>query len=90
MFDDYSNLRPLKGIAEILAKDSNWGPLYDLEQLARNEIKVSAVTYVISRMHHISFSVLTVLLYFSYMEDMYVILLSRTAPVIHSCQVCGL
>lgn len=46
MFDDYSNLRPLKGIAEILARDSTWGPLYDLEQLARNEVKVSAVTYV--------------------------------------------
>ncbi|KZT18642.1 alpha/beta-hydrolase [Neolentinus lepideus HHB14362 ss-1] len=46
MFDDYSNLRPLKGAAELLAKDSEWGPLYDLRQLAKNEVKVSAVTYV--------------------------------------------
>ncbi|KAF8161478.1 alpha/beta-hydrolase [Crassisporium funariophilum] len=45
MFDDYSNLRPWKGAAEILAKDDSWGPLYDLDQLAKNEVKVSAVTY---------------------------------------------
>jgi hypothetical protein len=44
MFDDYSNLRPWKGAAEILAKDSEWAPLYDLDQLARNEVPVSAVT----------------------------------------------
>jgi hypothetical protein len=43
MFDDYSNLRPLKAAAEILATESNWGKLYDVEQLARNEVKVSAV-----------------------------------------------
>ncbi|EPQ56337.1 alpha/beta-hydrolase [Gloeophyllum trabeum ATCC 11539] len=47
MFDDYSNLRSLKGVAELLAKDSSWGPLYDKEQLARNEVKVNAVTYVV-------------------------------------------
>ncbi|KAL0955709.1 hypothetical protein HGRIS_001929 [Hohenbuehelia grisea] len=46
MFDDHSNLRPLKGVAEILANDKQWGPLYDLERLAKNEVKVSAVTYV--------------------------------------------
>ncbi|TFK45074.1 alpha/beta-hydrolase [Crucibulum laeve] len=45
MFDDYSNLRPWKGAAEILAKDSTWGPLYDVEQLSKNEVKLSAVTY---------------------------------------------
>jgi len=45
MFDDYATLRPLKGAAEILAHDDSWGPLYDLEQLARNEVKVSATTY---------------------------------------------
>ena len=44
MFDDYANLRPLKGVAEILANDDSWGPLYDLEQLAKNEVKVTAVT----------------------------------------------
>lgn len=44
MFDDYTHLRPWKGAAEILARDSSWGPLYDLEQLAKNEVPVSAVT----------------------------------------------
>ena len=44
MFDDYANLRPLKGVAEILANDDSWGPLYDLEQLAKNEVKVTAAT----------------------------------------------
>ncbi|KAF8892289.1 alpha/beta-hydrolase [Infundibulicybe gibba] len=46
MFDNYANLRPLKGAAEILAADDSWGKLYDLEQLAKNEVKVSAITYV--------------------------------------------
>jgi len=44
MFDDYSQLRPWKAAADILAKDETWGPLYDLEQLSRNEVKVTAVT----------------------------------------------
>lgn len=44
MFDDYMNLRPLKKVAMMLASDSSWPPLYDKEQLARNEVKVSAVT----------------------------------------------
>jgi len=46
MFDDYANLRPLKGAAEILAHDDSWGPLYNLEQLSKNEVKVTAATYV--------------------------------------------
>ncbi|KAJ7131697.1 alpha/beta-hydrolase [Mycena crocata] len=45
-FDDYVNLRPLKGAAEILANDASWEPLYDLEQLRNNEVKVTAATYV--------------------------------------------
>jgi len=45
MFDDYVNLRPFKGVAEILAKDNTWGTLYDLEKLAKNEVKVTAATY---------------------------------------------
>ncbi|KAJ7503070.1 alpha/beta-hydrolase [Mycena galericulata] len=44
-FDDYVNLRPLKGAAEILANDSSWGPLYDSDQLRKNEVKVTAATY---------------------------------------------
>ncbi|KAF8911649.1 alpha/beta-hydrolase [Gymnopilus junonius] len=45
MFDDYVNLRPWKGAAEILAKDTSWAHIYDLDQLAKNEVKVSAATY---------------------------------------------
>jgi len=44
-FDDYVNLRPLKGAAEILANDNTWGPVYDLDQLRKNEVKVTAATY---------------------------------------------
>ncbi|KAJ3565185.1 hypothetical protein NP233_g7803 [Leucocoprinus birnbaumii] len=44
MFDDYANLRPWKKAAELIAQ-TTWGPLYDLEKLAQNEVKVSAVTY---------------------------------------------
>ena len=44
-FDDFVNLRPWKEAADILAKDESWSQLYDLDQLARNEVKVSAVTY---------------------------------------------
>jgi pimeloyl-ACP methyl ester carboxylesterase len=45
MFDDYVNLRPFKKVADILAKDKTWGTLYDLNQLAKNEVKVSTATY---------------------------------------------
>ncbi|KAK7057658.1 Alpha/beta-hydrolase, partial [Favolaschia claudopus] len=44
-FDDYVNLRALKGAAEILANDSSWAPLYDMEQLRKNEVPVTAATY---------------------------------------------
>ncbi|KAF8186304.1 alpha/beta-hydrolase [Pholiota molesta] len=46
MFEDYANLRPLKGVAALLAEYDSWPDLYDLEQLARNKVKVSAATYV--------------------------------------------
>ena len=46
MFDDYANLKPLKGVAEILAPDSDWGKLYDMDRLAKNEVKVTAATLV--------------------------------------------
>ncbi|KAK1217229.1 hypothetical protein PQX77_020119 [Marasmius sp. AFHP31] len=44
-FDDYANLRPLKGAAEILAQDSSWGSLYDLERLSKNTVPVTTATY---------------------------------------------
>lgn len=56
MFDDYANLRPWKGAAEILARDTSWGPLYDLDQLSKNGVKVSAVTYVFVPFLHILLS----------------------------------
>jgi len=46
IFDDYSNLAPLKGAAEILAHDSDWGRLYDVGRLAKNEVKVTAACYI--------------------------------------------
>ncbi|KAJ7049924.1 alpha/beta-hydrolase [Mycena amicta] len=39
-FDDFVNLRPLNGAAEILANDSSWGKLYDIEQLQKNQVRV--------------------------------------------------
>jgi len=45
MFDDYVSLRPLKQAAEILAKDSAWSPLYDVEKLKANTVKVNSATY---------------------------------------------
>lgn len=32
-------------MAEILAHDNTWSRLYDLDQLAKNEVKVNAATY---------------------------------------------
>ncbi|KAF6746774.1 alpha/beta-hydrolase [Ephemerocybe angulata] len=45
MYDSFAGLRPWKEVAHILAEDDNWTPPFDLEQLAKNEVKVSAVTY---------------------------------------------
>jgi len=45
MLDDYKSLQPLKEVAEILAQKSDWGKLYDLDQLAKNEVPVSAISY---------------------------------------------
>ncbi|CAG8625533.1 7326_t:CDS:1, partial [Paraglomus brasilianum] len=41
MFDDYAELRPLKEVAQLLAQYSNWGPLYDVEQLGKNNVPVA-------------------------------------------------
>ncbi|TEB38049.1 alpha/beta-hydrolase [Coprinellus micaceus] len=45
IFDDFAALRPFKEAVEILAEDDSWAPLYDLDQLAKNEVKATAVTY---------------------------------------------
>lgn len=45
MLDDHYSLKPLKEVAELLAQKSDWGQLYDLDQLAKNEVPVSAISY---------------------------------------------
>ncbi len=45
MLDDYPVLSPLRECAELLAEKSDWSPLYDLAQLARNEVPIAAVSY---------------------------------------------
>jgi hypothetical protein len=44
MLDDYANLRPLKCVANMIAQYDAWPKLYDLDQLARNKVNVSAAT----------------------------------------------
>ncbi|KAF2459283.1 Alpha/Beta hydrolase protein [Lineolata rhizophorae] len=46
MFDDYAELRKVKGPAQMLAEHSDWPALYDKAQLARNEVPVYAAVYV--------------------------------------------
>lgn len=46
MFRDYAELRPLAQLAGLLAKEKDWPELYDLEQLAKNDVAVAAATYV--------------------------------------------
>lgn len=45
MFDDYSELRQIKEVAEILAAKKDWPALYDWEQLAKNKVPIVAATY---------------------------------------------
>lgn len=45
LFDTCPELKEMKETAEILAKFDQWSPLYDLEQLARNEVPVYAAIY---------------------------------------------
>jgi pimeloyl-ACP methyl ester carboxylesterase len=44
MFEDYGELRPLREAAELLA-DEEWGPLYDPDVLAANEVPAAAAVY---------------------------------------------
>ena len=45
MFEDVRALRPFRGGAEILAAYDDWGPLYDLDRLAANEVPVLSIVY---------------------------------------------
>jgi pimeloyl-ACP methyl ester carboxylesterase len=44
MFEEYGELRPLAGAAEILA-EHEWPELYDIERLQENEVPAAAVIY---------------------------------------------
>lgn len=46
VYDDYPGLMPLKDLAEHLAQLSDWGPLYDIDQLAHNQVPLYAASYV--------------------------------------------
>ena len=45
MMKTYSNLRPFKGAADILAQKDDWPLLYDSQQLSKNKVPVAAVVY---------------------------------------------
>jgi pimeloyl-ACP methyl ester carboxylesterase len=45
MLEDYPSLRPLRDCAQLLAEKSDWGALYDLNNLAKNTIPVAAISY---------------------------------------------
>lgn len=44
-FEDSSELRPLKEVAEILHQKKDWPEVYDVEQLKRNPVPVYAAVY---------------------------------------------
>ncbi|KAJ7257038.1 alpha/beta-hydrolase [Mycena rebaudengoi] len=45
MLDEFSNLRALKNVANMIAEYDGWPALYDPDQLARNTVKVTSATY---------------------------------------------
>ncbi|KIX03747.1 uncharacterized protein Z518_07300 [Rhinocladiella mackenziei CBS 650.93] len=45
-FENYGELKSLGAAAELLEKNTEWPPLYDLEQLQRNEVPVYAAIFV--------------------------------------------
>ena len=46
MFEEDPALVPLREAAELLAAEADWPALYDAEQLARNEVPVTAAVYL--------------------------------------------
>ena len=44
-FEQFNNLMPLKGCAELLAAKTDWPALYDLEVLRNNQVPISAAIY---------------------------------------------
>jgi pimeloyl-ACP methyl ester carboxylesterase len=45
MFEEIRALVPFRGAVELLARRSDWTPLYDLDRLAANEVPVAAAVY---------------------------------------------
>jgi pimeloyl-ACP methyl ester carboxylesterase len=45
MFEEIRALAPFRGAAELLAAYDDWGPIYDLDRLAANEVPVLAIVY---------------------------------------------
>jgi hypothetical protein len=45
MFEEDSGLRPLREVAEILAYETDWPPLYDAARLAANTVPCAAAIY---------------------------------------------
>jgi pimeloyl-ACP methyl ester carboxylesterase len=56
MFDEYSQLQPLKQAAEILAGDDAWPLLYDVKKLRQNRVPVAAAVYYDDMYVHREFS----------------------------------
>jgi pimeloyl-ACP methyl ester carboxylesterase len=56
MLDDYAQLRPLKGAAELLAVTADWPLLYDVESLRQNTVPVAAAVYYDDMYVHREFS----------------------------------
>ncbi len=56
MFDVYTQLQPLKEVAELLAATDAWPLLYDLDQLRRNTVPVAAAVYYDDMYVHREFS----------------------------------
>ncbi len=56
MFDVYTQLQPLKEVAELLAATKAWPPLYNVEQLRRNTVPVAAAVYYDDMYVHREFS----------------------------------
>ncbi|HEV2813527.1 MAG TPA: alpha/beta fold hydrolase [Solirubrobacteraceae bacterium] len=46
MFEDDPGLRPLAGVANLLAEKDDWPALYDVERLRANEVPVVAAVYL--------------------------------------------
>jgi pimeloyl-ACP methyl ester carboxylesterase len=56
MFDTYTQLKPLAEAADILANDTSWPRLYDVERLKRNRVPVAAAVYYDDMYVHREFS----------------------------------